>query len=147
MSKEQQPFSPFNENRRLLSPNSLPTSPQHHMSTPPAPQRGLANGVRNVFKIVHGVGETVRGTILGALDNLDNRGEQKHHRIARGGRRRSRRPRKIWACDVARAARPRQHNEWLYAETVPASWNGGAPATWSTFSAVSPTGADSKGTH
>ncbi|KAJ7127487.1 hypothetical protein C8R46DRAFT_1363777 [Mycena filopes] len=32
-----------------------------------------------------GLGETFRGTVLGAIDDLENRGEQKHHDVARQG--------------------------------------------------------------
>jgi hypothetical protein len=33
-----------------------------------------------------GVGENVRGTVLGAIDDWEERGEQKHHNVARQGR-------------------------------------------------------------
>ncbi|KAJ7024228.1 hypothetical protein C8F04DRAFT_1192645 [Mycena alexandri] len=32
-----------------------------------------------------GLGETIRGTMLGAFDDLENNGEQKHHNVARQG--------------------------------------------------------------
>ncbi|KAJ7162838.1 hypothetical protein C8R46DRAFT_1352701 [Mycena filopes] len=41
---------------------------------------------RSVFQLMHGLGETFRGTVLRAIDDLENRGEQKHHDVARQGR-------------------------------------------------------------
>ncbi|KAF8181943.1 hypothetical protein K438DRAFT_2021028 [Mycena galopus ATCC 62051] len=41
---------------------------------------------RSMFQIMHGVGENVRGTVLGAIDDWENKGQQKHHDVARQGR-------------------------------------------------------------
>ncbi|KAK7040421.1 hypothetical protein R3P38DRAFT_419384 [Favolaschia claudopus] len=50
-----------------------------------------------VCQLVQGVGETVRGTFLGAIDDVENKGEQKHHNVAREGRAQMDEvPQKLW---------------------------------------------------
>nr|GAT52701.1 predicted protein [Mycena chlorophos] len=80
------------ENTGLLSGAPPPlvnrtTRPDASMASGSGNGTGTASGVVwSMFQLAHGVGETVRGTILGALDDIENRGEQKHHDIARAGR-------------------------------------------------------------
>ncbi|KAJ7762126.1 hypothetical protein B0H16DRAFT_1529753 [Mycena metata] len=75
---------PSNESTRLLS-SSPP--PNVNRSTRPSGSSSNAPGmIQSVFQLVHGFGETVRGTMLGAIDDLENNGEQKHHDVARQGR-------------------------------------------------------------
>ncbi|KAJ7878016.1 hypothetical protein B0H13DRAFT_1971636 [Mycena leptocephala] len=76
-----------NENTRLLSSSPAPrvnnaTRPIASSSAEPS----MMNTFRSVFQIMHGIGENVRGTLLGAIDDLENNGEQKHHEVARQGR-------------------------------------------------------------
>ncbi|KAJ7624365.1 hypothetical protein FB45DRAFT_1060696 [Roridomyces roridus] len=70
----------------------IPSSPPpavNQSSRPPAASSSSSNGVMsavsNVFQLVHGAGESVRGRILGAIDDWESKGEQKHHTIARQG--------------------------------------------------------------
>ncbi|KAJ7233731.1 hypothetical protein B0H12DRAFT_1239253 [Mycena haematopus] len=76
------------ENTRLLS--NSPPPPVNHASRPTSSsgsnESTILTTFRNVFQIVHGVGENVRGTVLGAIDDWENKGQQKHHDVARQGR-------------------------------------------------------------
>ncbi|KAJ7115135.1 hypothetical protein C8R43DRAFT_1242460 [Mycena crocata] len=80
-------MSSANENTKLLSPSPPPvvnqgTRPMASTSTSGTTAWGT---LRTVVQLVHGVGETFRGTVLGAIDDLENNGERKHHEIARRG--------------------------------------------------------------
>ncbi|KAF7339127.1 hypothetical protein MVEN_01989400 [Mycena venus] len=74
------------ENTRLLS--ASPPPPVNRATRPTASndESGVMSTFRSVFQLVHGVGENVRGTVLGTIDDWENRGEQKHHDVARRGR-------------------------------------------------------------
>ncbi|KAJ7052114.1 hypothetical protein C8F01DRAFT_1173010 [Mycena amicta] len=89
MAQRPQPNNPrteSTENSRLLSQSQSPTTPPPPVNRATRPQTaGVMDNVWNVFQLVHGVGETIRGTILGAIDDVENRGEQRHHEIARAG--------------------------------------------------------------
>ncbi|KAJ6570334.1 hypothetical protein B0H10DRAFT_2237951 [Mycena sp. CBHHK59/15] len=73
------------ENSKLLSPSPPPTIPMAPRPTAGG-DGGVMNKLQNVFQIIHGAGDSVRGTILGAIDEMENRGETKHHEIARRGK-------------------------------------------------------------
>ncbi|KAJ6542954.1 hypothetical protein B0H19DRAFT_1172493 [Mycena capillaripes] len=78
-----------NENTRLLSSASPPPIVNH--GTRPSAGSSSSGAstmttVRSLFQLAHGVGENVRGTLLGAIDSWENNGEQKHHDVARQGR-------------------------------------------------------------
>ncbi|KAK6981568.1 hypothetical protein R3P38DRAFT_3113708 [Favolaschia claudopus] len=77
--------SKASENTRLLS-NSPP--PPVNQATRPSSSTdtGITGTLWTVCQLVHGAGETVRGTLLGAIDDVANKGEQKHHNVAREGR-------------------------------------------------------------
>ncbi|KAF7311818.1 hypothetical protein MIND_00192300 [Mycena indigotica] len=74
-----------NENTRLLS--SSPTPPPVDRSTRPitGTETGSSASVWTVLELVHGVGEQLRGTLLGVVDDVTRSGERKHHDIARAG--------------------------------------------------------------
>ncbi|KAJ7617964.1 hypothetical protein FB45DRAFT_1063498 [Roridomyces roridus] len=71
----------------------IPSSPPpsvNHSTRPRVPAAStsstrIGSAFLNVYHLVHGAGESVRGRILGVVDDLENRGEQKHHRISRQG--------------------------------------------------------------
>ncbi|KAF8999644.1 hypothetical protein BDQ17DRAFT_745382 [Cyathus striatus] len=46
----------------------------------------FGNRVRGVFEVVHGVGDNIRGTALGAVDTMGHNGLTKNDEIARQGR-------------------------------------------------------------
>ncbi|KAJ7159700.1 hypothetical protein C8R46DRAFT_1194950 [Mycena filopes] len=73
-----------NESTRLLS--SSPPPSVNHATRPTGSSSGAPSTIQSVFQLMHGFGETFRGTVLGAIDDLENRGEQKHHDVARQGR-------------------------------------------------------------
>ncbi|KAJ7681033.1 hypothetical protein DFH06DRAFT_434538 [Mycena polygramma] len=75
-----------NENTRLLS--SSPAPPVNHETRPESTptESGVMTTVWNVAQLLHGLGENVRGTILGAIDDLERKGEEKHHQVARQGK-------------------------------------------------------------
>ncbi|KAJ7053555.1 hypothetical protein C8F01DRAFT_1375123 [Mycena amicta] len=77
------PRTESTENSRLLLQSQSPPPPVNRATRPQT--AGVMDSVWNVFQLVHGVGETIRGTILGAIDDVENRGEQRHHDIARAG--------------------------------------------------------------
>ncbi|KAJ7681016.1 hypothetical protein DFH06DRAFT_1164835 [Mycena polygramma] len=72
-----------NENIRLLS--SSPAPPMNYDESSPTPG-GVMTTVWNVAQLVHGLGETVRGTVLGAIDDWERKGEETHHQVARQGK-------------------------------------------------------------
>ncbi|KAJ7223496.1 hypothetical protein GGX14DRAFT_427699 [Mycena pura] len=74
--------TPANESSKLLT--SSPPPPVNHATRPTSD--AIPSTLRDVFQIAHGVGENIRGTILGAIDDWENKGEQRHHDIARQGR-------------------------------------------------------------
>ncbi|KAJ7759776.1 hypothetical protein DFH07DRAFT_443140 [Mycena maculata] len=81
--------SSSNENTKLLSPSPPPLVNQASRPNRNSSLSGGANMMstfRNVYQLVHGVGENVRGTVLGAIDDWENSGERKHHDIAQQGK-------------------------------------------------------------
>ncbi|KAJ7698264.1 hypothetical protein B0H17DRAFT_1196854 [Mycena rosella] len=68
-------------------PPKPPPPPVNHTTRPTGGSSGsgLLGTVRNVALLVHGMGEQVRGTLLGTIDDWENKGEQKHHNVARQG--------------------------------------------------------------
>ncbi|KAJ7035829.1 hypothetical protein C8F04DRAFT_1394487 [Mycena alexandri] len=73
-----------NESTRLLS--SSPPPNVNHSTRPSGSSASAPGMIQSVFQLMHGFGETFRGTVLGAIDDLENNGEQKHHNVARQGR-------------------------------------------------------------
>ncbi|KAF7367898.1 hypothetical protein MSAN_00854600 [Mycena sanguinolenta] len=74
------------ENTRLLSNSPPPVNHATRPGTTSESESTIMSTFRSVFQIMHGVGENVRGTVLGAVDDWENKGQQKHHEIARQGR-------------------------------------------------------------
>ncbi|TFK24354.1 hypothetical protein FA15DRAFT_420021 [Coprinopsis marcescibilis] len=48
--------------------------------------RNTGNKVRGIFEVVHGLGDNIRGTFLGAVDTMMNHNSSKNDEIARQGR-------------------------------------------------------------
>ncbi|KAJ6505327.1 hypothetical protein C8R45DRAFT_1091059 [Mycena sanguinolenta] len=74
------------ENTRLLSNSPPPVSHATRPASTTTSESTIMTTFRSVFQVMHGVGENVRGTVLGAIDDWENKGQQKHHEIARQGR-------------------------------------------------------------
>ncbi|CAK5284969.1 unnamed protein product [Mycena citricolor] len=80
----------MNENSKLIAGNR---PPRVNTSTRPTPDFGTSSSgvgntmdtVRSVFQLAQGYGDSFRGAILGAIDDWENKGEQKHHDVARNG--------------------------------------------------------------
>ncbi|KAJ7078794.1 hypothetical protein C8R44DRAFT_95570 [Mycena epipterygia] len=74
------------ETSKLLSSSSPPPVNQATRPTANTSGNGVLGTVRSVFQLVHGAGESFRGTLFAAMDDWENNGEQKHHEIARRGK-------------------------------------------------------------
>ncbi|KAJ6608831.1 hypothetical protein B0H10DRAFT_1955056 [Mycena sp. CBHHK59/15] len=72
------------ENSKLLSPS--PPSYYSYGSPPNSRRRWWRDEQAPLIMYGKGAGDSVRGTILGAIDEMENRGETKHHEIARRGK-------------------------------------------------------------
>ncbi|KAJ6468196.1 hypothetical protein DFH09DRAFT_1294732 [Mycena vulgaris] len=71
------------ETSNLLRP--APPPPVNSATRPTLSAPGVMGTFRNVCLLVHGIGEQARGTMLGAIDDWENKGVQKHHEVARQG--------------------------------------------------------------
>ncbi|KAJ2913177.1 hypothetical protein MD484_g7234, partial [Candolleomyces efflorescens] len=66
-------------------PIQNPVSSTSPSSAPPN-KKGLGEKVRGLFQVVHGFGENVRGTVLGAIDTVTHDTSGRNDQIAREGR-------------------------------------------------------------